>query len=337
MRKFLFIAISLIATFSFCSQSSSDELRLARIFNDHMVLQCQKPVKVWGWSEKGQNVTVNFAGQSVKTKSNETGAWQVTLKPLLATAKGRELEVTCNLKSLKLTDVVVGEVWLASGQSNMAMNVGSVARKIQLAREQIASAKFPGIRFCRINEKESKKPLGDLKTTTKWTVCSPDSVSRFSAAAFYFARELHHKIEVPIGMIDSSRGGTPIEPFIPRSAFDSHATLRRELELGDKEDLRGIWKLSGGVRARDANWLPARLFNSRLAPIFRFAVRGAIWYQGESNCGIGEDPRDNQHKMRALIKGWRNESAEKNLPLYFVQLPGSGASAGCPICESNSG
>ncbi|WP_231756346.1 sialate O-acetylesterase [Lignipirellula cremea] len=135
---------------------------------------------------------------------------------------------------------------------------------------------------------------------------------------------------VPIGVIDSSRGDSPIQPFIPRAAFDAHSTLRRELELGDQGDLEAIWRLPGGVRARDANWLPARLFHSRLSPISRFATRGVIWYQGESNSGVKEDPRDYQHKMRALVNGWRKAFGDKNMPVYFVQLPGSGAGEGWP-------
>jgi sialate O-acetylesterase len=152
-----------------------------------------------------------------------------------------------------------------------------------------------------------------------------DFDTAFSGVAFYFVRQLHRELGVPVGIIDSSRGGTPIEPFIPREAFGAHPTLRRELDLGDQCDLDGFWKLPGGVRARDANWLPGRLFNSRLAPLARFTVRGAIWYQGESNSGVGEDPRDYQHKMRALITGWRHAFGNEQMPVYFIQLPGSGA------------
>ncbi|MCA9198050.1 MAG: hypothetical protein KDA87_10945, partial [Planctomycetales bacterium] len=141
---------------------------------------------------------------------------------------------------------------------------------------------------------------------------------------------LHTELNVPIGIVDTSRGGTPIEPFIPKFAFDSHPTLKQERKLGDQEDLLGIWKLPGGVRARDANWLPGRLFHSRLAPISRFAVRGVIWYQGESNSGVQEDPREYQHKLRAFIRGWRQAFDNERLPVYFVQLPGSGAGEGWP-------
>jgi sialate O-acetylesterase len=305
-------------------------LGLAGIFSDHMVLQRERRVSIWGWGDKGKEVTVEFAGQSVSVTARDDGFWQTTLGPMKPSAEGRDLAVQCNGEQLLIHDVMVGDVWHASGQSNMEMTIAAVAERLPQTREDIAAAKLPAIRFRRIHENESAKPLADLPMRNGWTVCSPDTVGSFSAAAFYFARKLHGEVVVPIGVIDSSRGGTPIEPFIPRAAFQSHPTLRQELALGDKEDLRGLWKLPGGVRARDANWLPGRLFHSRLAPIANFAARGAIWYQGESNCGYGEDPREYQHKMRALINGWREALGDDALPIYFVQLPGSGARAGWP-------
>lgn len=306
------------------------EVRLAGIFADHMVLQREQPVQIWGWADKGQQVRVEFAGQAVETSAAGDGAWAVTLKSLEATQKGKSLRVESGDQSIVINDVLVGEVWHASGQSNMAMTVGAMLKELDAVKADIASADLPTLRFCRINEAESAKPLRDLRNQATWTVCNPTTASGFSGVAFYFARRLQQELGVPIGVIDSSRGGTPIEPFIPRAAFDSHPTLRRELELGDREDLEGIWKLPGGVRARSTTWLPGRLFHSRLAPVSRFAVRGAIWYQGESNCGDREDPRDYQHKMRALINGWRQAFGIEKLPIYFVQLPGSGAGAGWP-------
>lgn len=310
--------------------SAEAALKLSGIFSNHMVLQRDQPVPVWGWAEAGSPVTVRFAGQTVSSAANEQGRWQIKLAPLKADCTGRKLTVTSGSESLSVDDVVVGDVWHASGQSNMAMQVRSVAQKIPAARQHIADAQLPAIRFRRISEIESARPQTDLPVRGGWIPCTPQTVPGFSAAAFYFARQLHQELQIPICIIDSSRGGTPIEPFIPRAAFDSHPTLQQELKLGDQEDLRGIWKLPGGVYARDANWLPGRLFHSRLAPITGFPVRGLIWYQGESNSGKREDPRDYQHKMRALITGWREALGDESLPVYIVQLPGSGAGPGWP-------
>ncbi|MEZ6125809.1 MAG: sialate O-acetylesterase [Planctomycetaceae bacterium] len=306
------------------------EVRLAGIFADHMVLQREQPVQIWGWADKDQQVRVEFAGQAVETLAADDGAWTVTLKSLEASREGKPLRVESGDQAIVVNDVLVGDVWHASGQSNMAMTVGAMAKELEPVAKDIVAAELPQLRFCRINEPESSKPLNDLRQRATWTVCDPKTVSQFSGVAFYFARRLDSELNVPISVIDSSRGGTPIEPFIPRAAFDSHPTLKKELELGDREDLEGIWKLPGGVRARDANWLPGRLFHSRLAPISRLGVRGAIWYQGESNSGVQEDPRDYQHKMRALVNGWREAFGNDKLPVYFVQLPGSGAGEGWP-------
>ena len=306
------------------------EVRLAGIFADHMVLQREQPIPIWGWADQGEKVRVEFAGQLAETSAAGDGAWSVTLQPLKASQDGEPLRVVSGDQSTEINDVLIGEVWHASGQSNMAMTVGAMSGELDVVNNDIAAADLPALRFCRINEGDSAKPLADLPRQATWTVCTRSTVSSFSGAAFYFARRLQGELGVPIGVIDSSRGGTPIEPFIPRAAFHSHPTLKRELELGDRGDLNAIWKLPGGVRARDANWLPGRLFHSRLAPISRFAVRGAIWYQGESNSGIQEDPRDYQHKMRALVNGWRQALGNEKLPVYYVQLPGSGAGDGWP-------
>lgn len=326
-------AIRLLLLLSWLAGSvreAAAELRLAGIFADHMVIQRERPVPIWGWADQSQKVRVELAGQVAETTTTADGTWTVTLKPLQATHEGKSLRVESGEQFIVIDDVLVGEVWHASGQSNMAMTVGAMSKELDVVKADIAAADLPTLRLCRIKEAESAKPLRDLRSPATWTVCNPKTVSGFSGVAFYFARRLQRELDVPIGVIDSSRGGTPIEPFIPRAAFDSHPTLRRELELGDRDDLQGIWKLPGGVRARSTTWLPGRLFHSRLAPISRFTVRGAIWYQGESNCGDREDPRDYQHKMRALINGWRAAFQNKNLPVYFVQLPGSGAGEGWP-------
>ncbi|WP_233200366.1 sialate O-acetylesterase [Blastopirellula marina] len=327
-RKWLLIVA--ICCVAISAQHATAEVRLANLFADHMVMQRDAPITVWGWADRGEKLTVELAGQTAATTADQDGAWSVKLKPMPASAEGIVLTVKSHEQTLLVHDVVVGEVWHASGQSNMAMNVGAMAAELEPVKADIAAADLPAIRFCRIQEGPNREPQRDLPGKATWTVCTPATVSGFSGVGFYFARQLQRELGVPVGIIDSSRGGTPIEPFIPTAAFTGQPTLVRELELGEQEDLEGIWKLPGGVYARDANWLPGRLFNSRMAPIARFAVRGAIWYQGESNSGVQEDPRDYQHKMRALVQGWRAALDNPTMPVYFVQLPGSGAGAGWP-------
>lgn len=324
MRTLLIIAMAMAS-----QGTASAELQLAGIFGESMVLQRGESVPIWGTTDPGQQLTVSFADQSLTVKADEIGKWQVTFSALKFSEIPRQLTVTCGDQTLLIRDVVVGDVWHASGQSNMAMSVASVAKRLPKAQTDIAQADLPGIRFRLIKERDSSIPREDLPKRN-WTKCTPQSVPALSATAFYFARNIHQTVGVPIGIIESSRGGTPIEPFIPRSAFESHPTLQRELELGDQENLQELRKLPGGVYARDGNWLPSRLFHSRIAPITGFPVRGLIWYQAESNCGRGEDPRDYQYKMRALVQGWRTELSRPDMPIYFVQLPGYSAGDSWP-------
>ncbi|MBA2115071.1 sialate O-acetylesterase [Bremerella alba] len=306
------------------------ELHVANIFQDHMIVQRDVPVKIWGRAGGGEKLTVRFAGQTIETTADADGAWSATLKPLAASHQGQPLHIDGQTESKVIRDVLAGELWHACGQSNMAMNVGQMTQELSVVEADIAAANFPSLRFCRIHAGPMTGPLEDLSSPPSWTVCTPKTVAGFSGVAFYFARKLQQELDVPVGIIDTSRGGTPIEPYIPRAAFTSHPTLEKERELADRQDLEALRRLSGGVYARDANWLPGRLFNSRLAPIMRLPVRGAIWYQGESNSGTQEDPHDYAHKMRALVNGWRKAMSHEDLPFYFVQLPGSGAGAGWP-------
>ena len=323
--KFTFLLFTLIHAVAI----QAADLKLAAIFSDHMVLQTGVPVTVWGTADAGAMVSVTLAGQKQIALAGGDGLWVTKLDPLSVSEAPQAMVVSCNEVVRKCEDVLVGEVWHASGQSNMEMNVGSVAAGLEAVQAQMNQWNLPAIRFRSVKPNESLKPLPDI-APGPWQVCSPGTVTNFSAAAFFFARRLHAELKVPIGVIDTSRGGTPIEPYIPREAFAAHPTLRRELELGDQNDLAGLKALAGGVFARDANWLPGRLFNSRLAPLARFPARGVIWYQGESNSGVEEDPRDYEYKMRALMNGWRAEFRQEKLPFYFVQMPVGGAGDNWP-------
>jgi len=327
MKRILpFIAALLLSPLS---ALGAVEFKLATVFSDHMVLQRGMPLAVWGTADAGTQVTVEIAGQKKTVTADAGGKWLADLDPLTEESRPQVLSVTNGAAILKCEDLLVGEVWHACGQSNMAMTVGEVAKALTEVKAQIPEWNLASVRFRRVSDAESAKPLEEVQTGA-WRVCVPDTVPGFSAAAFFFALRLHQELKVPVAIIDSSRGGTPIEPFIPRQAFDAHSTLRREVELADQNDLAGLKALPGGVFARDANWLPGRLFNSRMVPLSRLAVRGVIWYQGESNSGIDEDPRDYEHKMRALMNGWRGVLQREELPFYFVQLPASGAGANWP-------
>ncbi|MGB7344465.1 MAG: sialate O-acetylesterase [Pirellulaceae bacterium] len=306
------------------------KLNVAAVFSDHAVVQRDKPLTVWGTTNPDARVSLEFANAIAETVANEQGNWHVTLKEQSASALPQTLVVRSGTEKIKRSDILVGDVWHACGQSNMGMTVAAVIKSMPNIEQRVRDFEQPGIRFLKIAEGPSRTLQTNFTSDPQWTVCADNTVGSFSAAAFFFAVRIHAEIGVPIGVIDSSRGGTPIEPFIPVSAFEGHPTLERERELGENDDLEGIWRLTGGVRARSDVWLPGRLFNSRLSPIADFAATGVIWYQGESNCGVGEDPRQYQHKMRALVRGWRQELRNSELPFYFVQLPGFGPGANWP-------
>jgi len=292
----------------------------ARIFADHMVLQRQLPVPIWGTATAGSEVTVGFAGQSAKAVADPDGRWRAVLGPLEAEPRGRELTVASGEDRLVIEDVVVGEVWFVCGQSNMQYTAGTMARLLPAGQELVAAADLPAIRFCRINDAAAREPRADL-TAARWDVCTPAAVVGHSAVAFVFARRLHLEAGVPVGVIDSSVGGTPIEPYIPEAAFVGHPTLEKLAALARAGDTQAITALPGGTFVRGDHWLAGRLYNGRIAPIVPYAIRGAVWYQGESNCGQGEDPRDYEAKLRALVAGWRTAWARPELPVLVVQLP----------------
>ncbi|MGA2867493.1 MAG: sialate O-acetylesterase [Verrucomicrobiota bacterium] len=184
------------------------EVRLPRIFTDNMVLQRDLPVRVWGWADAGEAVSVTLAGSSASTKADEKGQWSLELAPFKT---GENLELTVKGKnSLTLKNVVIGDLWVCSGQSNMEMDLGGCLG----AAEDIKAADLPKIRRIKLNHGQAAQPDTDAPTATQWQVCSPDTARGFTAVGFYFAREIQQQTGVPIGIVDDNWGGTPIEPWV---------------------------------------------------------------------------------------------------------------------------
>jgi len=323
------------------------EVRLPKVFSSHMVLQQEKPVVVWGWAQPGEKVTVELGTANQEVQANERGEWKAVLP---ATKAGGPYTLTVSgSNKVQFEDVMVGEVWLCSGQSNMEMGIGA-ARD---AKEEIAAADYPGIRLLLVTKSWKPEPQSDIEGT--WKVCTPKTVaeggwSGFSACAYYFGRELHKKLGVPVGLIDSSWGGTRIEPWTPPEGFAMVPALKREYELvqlGDPRTEAHQQRLEQ-VLQQTERWLAAArqaltaralvptmptypgellpphdvqqataLYNGMIHPIRPFALRGAIWYQGESNATEGMLYAE---RMRALIGGWRQVWGEGDFPFYFVQI-----------------
>lgn len=303
------------------------EPQFANVFTDHAVLQQGEGAKVWGtggdpaadtfltWGDEPGRISVEMGLQ---------GTWNALLPAMKASVEGRELRLFENGKLVAVArDIVVGEVWLAGGQSNMQFQVKGMLKGMPSTQSWVDSAERREIRFLRIDDavlEDGEAEASDLATANAWVPMDPGTVLNFSAVAASFARKLADEQNVPVGIIDVSWGGKPIEPFIPPEAF-STPLLKKIKALAEEEKLDELAALRGGVIIRNPQGYPGTIFNARMAPLTDFGLRGFLWYQAESNAGKGEDPREYRHKMAALIEGWRSRWSDEKLPFYFVQLP----------------
>jgi len=317
-------------------------VKMPEIFGDGMVLQRDMKVPVWGWAAPGENVTVKIAGQTQKTVTGGDGRWQVELAPLQAGGP-LTMEIDGN-NQVRISDVLVGEVWLCSGQSNMEF----MTINVDHGREEVAGANYPQLRLFLVKRAWNPQPQEHL--SAKWAACTPSSVTHFPAVGYFFGRELQRKLKVPVGLLGASWGGTRIEPWTPPVGFKAVPELRhitREVELQDpasamhKEAMRNVldqqqqWIrlaqqcLDGSTVAPlppiyprelqpfNSNQNPTVLYNAMIYPMVPYALRGVIWYQGEANLNDG---KIYGQKMRALVKGWQQVFHNPGLAFYFVQL-----------------
>ena len=297
------ILLTIFATFIACGNSLHAELKIPSILSDHMVLQRDQPVPIWGWDTPGKTVSVTIGDLTLKDNADDQGNWKVAIPPHKA---GGPHEITISgTSTIKFSDVLFGEVWLCSGQSNMEWRVnGSLNSK-----EEIASANHPQIRHIKIPHTPSDKPQSNV-ASPGWQVCSPQTVASFTAVGYFFGRNLQSQLNVPIGLIGSNWGGTRIEPWTPPSGFQSVAALK---SISDQLETFPAKNAKGQINHQS----PLALYNGMIHPLLPYRIRGALWYQGESNNGEGMLYFE---KMKALIQGWRNAWNQPQMPFYFVQL-----------------
>lgn len=285
------------------------DVTLSPIIGSHMVLQRDSACPVWGWADNDEEVTVEFAGQKQTAKPDAEGKWMVKLTPMKANATGTTMTISGKNK-IALDDVVVGEVWLCSGQSNMEFTVGGVIN----AKDEIAAATDGLIRHIKISNPPAQKPM-DKVMSGGWQAASPQTVGGFTAVGYFFGREVKKELNVPIGLLGANWGGTRIEPWTPPSGFKAVPALK---EIADALDTFPKMKKKKDGSGEEVDLQSAlALFNGRIAPLVPYALRGALWYQGESNNGEGMLYLE---KMRALIAGWRDVWQMPDMPFYFVQL-----------------
>lgn len=313
-------------------------VKLPALISDHMVLQRGIPVRIWGWADPGETVRVEFQGQKASATADSGGKWSAWLKPLAA-AGPLELSVAAS-NAITVKDVLVGEVWVGSGQSNMEFALqGAVNHD-----EEIARADYPLIRLFIVKRLVADQPAEDVEGS--WQLCSPQSVPKFSAVEYFFGRHLFQNLHVPMGLIESNWGGTPAQSWTSKPALDGDPMLKfigddwgRALErypaAKEKYD-RQIEEWNQAVAAAKASGVkppnrpgapqgpghpntPSGLYNGMIAPLTPYGIRGVIWYQGESNASEAHAYKY-RRLFAAMIEDWRARWGEGDFPFLFVQL-----------------
>jgi sialate O-acetylesterase len=352
-------ALLAAATLCLIATAARAAVTLPSLFTNRMVLQRDQPIKIWGKAAPGEKVTVTFADKTATTTAGSSGRWLATLPPMPASAKPRSLKITSseipnpsseisNLKSettttTTITNVLVGDVWLASGQSNMFFQL----RQTVNAQETIAASANPNIRYFDVPRTVADEP--QFTTKSQWVDCTPKTSGRFSAVAFHFAQQLQRDLDIPVAIIHASWGGTNAEAWTPRDILAASpitagiitkwdATMRDFPKIkadfeASKDRLDAEWKLACEKAAAEGRmppaaprlrtgpgtqYQPAGLYNAMIAPLAPYAIRGVIWYQGEGNA-----PRPVQYRalFPAMINSWRALWDRPDLPFLFVQLP----------------
>ncbi|MBT3193363.1 MAG: 9-O-acetylesterase [Verrucomicrobia bacterium] len=339
-KKIVLAAVTMLAALAITVQA---DVHLPNVFSEHMVLQRQSPIPVWGWADPGETVTVQLADSAQKEAvADAQGEWRVALDA--AEAGGPFTFSVSGNTAVVFTNVYIGEVWLCSGQSNMQW---PVSRSVS-PDEEVANANWPLIRHLEVPRRPATMPQDDQGST--WQVCSPATAGNFTAVGYFFGRTLHQELKVPIGLINASWGGTRIEPWTPPVGFASTPAVKHIAdELSTKDPSSSIYQskldnhlnaVESWVAAARANLTkgvppgpapafpgeltpykshqsPAMLYNGMLNPVVPYAIRGSIWYQGEAN---HQEGMLYYEKTKALVNGWRTAWNLPELPYYFVQI-----------------
>jgi len=310
-KNSLFVLLSALLVLGslLAAHAESTGLKLPQIIDNNMVLQRGQKVPVWGWATPGTKVTVEFAGQTKSTITDPTGRWELRLGKLKASAEPATMVIKAG-ETITLTNILVGEVWLASGQSNMEKPIGTQPGQLPCfnSEKELADGDYPNIRLFKVEQgTQSPDPVTEFKKFHTWRACNSNSLDgiKFSAAAYFFGRDIHTNLNIPVGLILSSWGGTRIEPWTPPVGFKMIPWLAEFASSTPDKNIQAVH--------------PSQIFNQMINPLKGYGIRGAIWYQGESNL-TGKNDETYADKMNALINGWRQVWGEGNFAFYFVQI-----------------
>ena len=285
---------------------SSADVSVSKVFGDHMVLQQKAPIRVWGTADPGERVSVSLGGKTLETTATNEGSWRVDLPSLTADNKPHTMTIK-GKNIVEIKDVLLGEVWICSGQSNMEW---AVNRSLN-PKEEIAAANHPKIRLFNVPGPVAK-PEPEKDPRGQWQICSPATIPGFSAVGYYFGRELQKELNVPIGLVGTNWGGTRIEPWTPPAGFKSVPNLKDYVE-----NLDAVSKARAEGKKANPKGGAVQIYNGMVHALTPLSARGAIWYQGESNAGDG---LRYDHLKEGLVKGWRSAFDNEDLSFYWVQL-----------------
>jgi sialate O-acetylesterase len=327
--------VAVLTAAIFCTAEARADVKLPTVISDHMVLQQETPATVWGWAAPGEKVSASFAGKTAEVVADAAGKWRVKLEDLHAGTAG-DLVVK-GKNTLTVKDVIVGEVWLASGQSNMEWIVANAKD----AAQEIAAANFPAIRIFTVPKNAQAEPQEDLPG--KWEVVSPETAGHLTAVGYYFARRLHQELKQPIGILHSSWGGTAAELWTPKRTLAADPDFKPIFDAWERK-VANFPKAKADYDAALEKWKeaektakeagrpapppprppqgdtpvgsPAALYNGMIAPLTPYTIRGAIWYQGESNASAA---RLYRKLFPTMILSWRR-AWNAEFPFLFVQL-----------------
>jgi sialate O-acetylesterase len=282
------------------------DVRLPALFSDNMVLQQEIRVPVWGWADEGEEITVLFQGQQAKAKAKD-GKWMLKLGRLKA--GGPDTLVVQGKNKIELKNVLVGEVWVCSGQSNMEWPL----KQSFESEQDIAGSGNPQLRLFHVPKTKANSPTNDVNA--HWTESNAETTPSFSAVAYYFGRDLQKALGAPVGLIETCWGGSPAEVWMSQSVLEGNPDYKRDILEAYETAIQKAE--SSGDKKQRPGWKPTELYNGMIAPLLPYAIKGAIWYQGESNAG-----RASQYRtlFPDMIRNWRRDWGQGDFTFLTVQL-----------------
>lgn len=301
MKRFILTAA--LACFTFFAQA---DVKLPKIFADHMVLQRSQEIPVWGSADPRERIEVTFQNKTYNIRADKAGKWKLHMSP--SEAGGPYVLIVKGKNTISLKDVLVGDVWLLGGQSNMEWPL----TQTNGGEDSIANADYPQIRLFEVGRSVSIFPIDDVPEA-KWNLTTPETIANFSAIGYYFGKRIHQDLNVPIGLLDINWGGTVSEAWTSSEALASHPDFKDRIAAYQKSGKSDFEKAEN----KGPNSWPASLYHGMLEPVIPFAIKGALWYQGESNA-----PRAYQYReiFPLMIEDWRKQWGQGDFPFLWVQL-----------------